>query len=52
MKDCPKPPCLSVCITQGKLILQGGFVAKIGAHENEASNLLKLNCKINDELVG
>jgi predicted aspartyl protease len=28
-----------------------GFVAKIGAHESEASNLLKLNCKINDELV-
>jgi hypothetical protein len=26
-------------------------VAEIGAHESEASNLLKLNCKINDELV-
>jgi len=34
-----------------KLILQGGFVAKIGAHENEASDLLKLNYKINDKLV-
>jgi hypothetical protein len=28
-----------------------GFVAKIGAHESKASNLLKLNCNINDELV-
>jgi len=27
-------------------------VAEIGAHKNEASNLLKLNCKINDKLVG
>jgi predicted aspartyl protease len=26
-------------------------VSKIGAHESEASNLLKLNCKINDKLV-
>jgi hypothetical protein len=26
-------------------------VPKIGAHESETSNLLKLNCKINDELV-
>jgi hypothetical protein len=33
--------------THGKLILQGGFVAKIGAHKSKASNLLKLNCKIN-----
>jgi hypothetical protein len=34
------------------LILQGSFMAKIMAHESEASNLLKLNCKINDKLVG
>jgi hypothetical protein len=26
-------------------------MAKIGAHKSEASNLLKLNYKINDELV-
>lgn len=26
-------------------------MAKIGAHESEASNLLKLNYKISDELV-
>jgi hypothetical protein len=34
-----------------KLIIQGGFIAEIGAHESEAFNLLKLNCKINDKLV-
>jgi hypothetical protein len=50
-KDYPKPPWVNECIAQGKLILQGGLVAKIGAHESETSNLLKLNCKINDELV-
>jgi hypothetical protein len=50
-KDCPNPPWLNRCITQGKFIIQGGFVAKIGAHESEASNLLKLNCKINYEFV-
>jgi hypothetical protein len=38
-------------IAQGKLILQGSFVAKIRAHEREVFNLLKLNCKINDKLV-
>jgi hypothetical protein len=27
-------------------------MAKIGAHESKASNLLKLNCNINDEIVG
>jgi hypothetical protein len=26
-------------------------MAKIGAHENDVSNLLKLNYKINDKLV-
>ncbi len=40
------------CLAQGKLIIQGHFVVEIKAHESEASNLLKLNCKINDELVG
>jgi hypothetical protein len=29
-KDCPKPPWISECIVQGKLIVQGGFMAKIG----------------------
>jgi hypothetical protein len=51
-KDYPKPPWVNECIAQGKLILQGGLVAKIGAHESKASNLLKLNCKINDKIVG
>jgi hypothetical protein len=27
-------------------------MAKIGAHESKASNLLKLNCKINNKNVG
>jgi hypothetical protein len=27
-------------------------LAEIRAHESEASNLLKLNCKINNEIVG
>jgi len=51
VNDYPKPPRVSDCIAQGKLIFQGGFVVEIGAHESEASNLLKLNCKINDKLV-
>jgi hypothetical protein len=51
-KDCPKPSKVNDCIAQGKLILQGGFMAKIRAHESEASNLFKLNCKINHEIVG
>jgi hypothetical protein len=34
-----------------KLIIPGGFMVEIGAHESEASNLLKLNYKINDKLV-
>jgi hypothetical protein len=51
-KDYPKPFQVSECIAQGKLIFQKGFVTKIGAHKSEASNLLKLNCKINDKIVG
>jgi hypothetical protein len=51
VKDCPKPFRVSDCIAQVKLILQGGFVAKIGAHESEASNILNLNYKINNEIV-
>ncbi len=51
-KKCPKPPRVNDCVAQGKLILQGGFVAKIGAPQNEAFNLLKLNCKINNKIVG
>ncbi len=27
-------------------------MVKIGVHENKASNLLKLNCKINNKIVG
>jgi hypothetical protein len=50
--ECPKPPWVNDYIAQGKLILQVGFVAKIGAHQSEAFNLLKLNCKINNEIVG
>jgi hypothetical protein len=51
VKDYPKPPPVSDCISQGKMILQGGFMAKIGAHKSKASNLLKLKCKMNNELV-
>jgi hypothetical protein len=52
VNDYLNPLWLSECIAQGKLIIQKGFMAEIEAHENEASNLLKLNCKINDKLVG
>jgi hypothetical protein len=52
VKDYPEPPRISECISHSKLILQRGFMAKIEAHESEASNLLKLNCKINNEIVG
>ncbi len=52
VKDYLKPRQVSQNIAQGKLIFQGGFVDKIRAHKNEASNLLKLNCKINDKIVG
>jgi hypothetical protein len=27
-------------------------VVEVGAHESKAFNLLKLNCKINNEIVG
>jgi hypothetical protein len=27
-------------------------MAKIGAHKSEASNLLKLNCKTNNKIMG
>ncbi len=33
------------------MIFLGGFMAKIGAHKIEASNLLKLKCKINNKLM-
>jgi len=52
VKDCPKPPRVNECISQGKLILQGGFMVGIGAHKSKTSNLLKLNCKINNKIVG
>jgi hypothetical protein len=51
VKDNPKPPWVNDCISQGKFILQRGFIIEIGANESEASNLLKLKCKINDKLV-
>jgi hypothetical protein len=51
-KDYPKPPQVSDYIAQGKLIFQRGFMAEIGTHKSEASNLLKLNCKINNKIVG
>jgi hypothetical protein len=51
-KDCPKSPWINDCIARGKLILQGGFMVEIGAHKSEASNLLKLNCKINNKIMG
>jgi len=50
VKDYPKPPWVNDYISQGRLIFQRGFMAKMGAHKNEASNLLKLKCKINNEL--
>ncbi len=40
------------CIAQSKLILQRGFVVEIGVHKSKASNSLKLNYKINNEIVG
>jgi len=51
-KDSFKPFWVSDCIAQGKLIFQRGFMTKIKAHKSEASNLLKLNYKINDKIVG
>jgi hypothetical protein len=50
-KDYHKLPQINDCIFQSKKISQGGFVAKIGANEIKASNLLKLMCKINNKLV-
>jgi hypothetical protein len=52
MKDCPKPPQVSDCISHIKLIIQGGFIVKIRAYKSETSNLLKLNCKINNKIGG
>lgn len=51
MKDYPKPPWVSNYVAQGKLILQGGFMAEIGAQNSETSNLLKMNYKINNKIV-
>jgi hypothetical protein len=52
VKDYPKPPWVSDYISQGKLIFQGGFVDETKVHENKTSNLLKLNYKINNKIVG
>jgi hypothetical protein len=51
-KDFPKPPQVNEFISQGELILQRVFMAEIGAHKSETSNLLKLNYKINNKIVG
>jgi hypothetical protein len=50
-KDCPKPPWVSECIAQSKLIFQGDIMAEVKVHKSKTSNLLKLNCKINDKLM-
>ncbi len=52
VKDRLEPPQVSDCISHSKLIIQGGFVVKIRAYKNKTSNLLKLNCKINNKIVG
>ncbi len=52
VKNYPEPPWVNDCISQGKLILQWGFVDEIGVHESKTSNLLKLNYKINNKIVG
>lgn len=51
VKDYPKPPWVSNYVAQGKLILQGGFMAEIGVQNSETSNLLKMNYKINNKIV-
>lgn len=50
-KDYLKPLQVNDFISQGKKILQGGLVVEIRIEENEASNLLKLRCKVNNEFV-
>jgi hypothetical protein len=50
-KEYPKPHWVNDYITQGKLIIQGGFVVKIKDHQGEVFNLLVLNCKINNEIM-
>jgi len=50
-KDYLKPPQVNDFISQSKKILQGGLVVKIRIEENEASNLSKLRCKVNNEFV-
>jgi hypothetical protein len=52
VKGRPKPPHVSDCISHSKLIIQGGFMGEIRAYESKTSNLLKLNYKINNEIVG
>ncbi len=38
-KDCPKSPWVNDYISQGKMIFQRGFMAKIGAHKSKASKV-------------
>jgi len=38
-------------ISQSNFFFLRGFMAEIGAHKNEASDQLKLKCKINNKLV-
>jgi len=49
-KDYPKPPQVNEISNQAQKILQGGFEAKRSIL-GEISNLLKLNCVINDKDV-
>jgi hypothetical protein len=51
-KDYPEPLWVNDYIVEGKLILQGGFMANIQAHESNAFNLLKLNYNINNKIMG
>jgi hypothetical protein len=51
VKDCPKPPWVHLCISQGKEIFQGDFMVEIGANKSEVSNLLKLRCKMNNKFL-
>ncbi len=52
VKNYLEPPWVNDYISQGKLILQRGFVDEIGVHGSKTSNLLKLNYKINNKIVG
>jgi hypothetical protein len=50
-KDCPKPPWISVYVSQGNKIFQGCFMVEINANKSKVFNLLKLKRKVNNELL-